>query len=465
MPARLQSAMLRWPRLLELWRMHVMARELDRVPARVRAEIDGHHLVGERLIAWAELAGGGFFLVIWVLTMGAFRPDGYVDPAPVILCLYMAFAAARLWLGRSGKLAGLPVSAFVLLDVSVLMALIVCLPITHGAPLAVALKHSAFSFLFLVIAVQALRFEPAYVIIAGTAAAALWTGLALAAALLGPPGTVTSSIDAYLAGPGVLPAAEFDRVAALLAFTGVLSLIVARGNTLLVRAVSTQAANTELARYFPPTLAEQITRAEREFVPGVAQTRAATMVFFDLRGFSAFAQHAEGREVLGLLAAYHALVVPIIRSHGGSVDKFLGDGILASFGAVHPSATHARDALEALIAAVDAGEASAEQSASAGLPSLTVNGAAASGEILFGAIGHKDRLEFTVIGDAVNVAAKLEKHTKAEHVPAIATATTYQLARAQGFVRALETRPDRQVEGLGSPIDLVVYSRAEGKAS
>jgi adenylate cyclase len=80
--------------------------------------------------------------------------------------------------------------------------------------------------------------------------------------------------------------------------------------------------------------------------------------------------------------------------------------------------------------------------------------------VIFGAIGDESRLEFTVIGDAVNLAAKLDKHSKAEQVRALTTAESYDLALAQGFstARPLERRPAPKVDGVAGPVDLAVIA-------
>ncbi len=92
--------------------------------------------------------------------------------------------------------------------------------------------------------------------------------------------------------------------------------------------------------------------------------------------------------------------------------------------------------------------------------SLRVNGAATAGPVVFAALGDEFRLEYTVIGDAVNLAAKLEKHNKVEATSALTTRGTYDLACIQGFSAAEQAtqRGGCQVAGVEKPTDLVVIA-------
>jgi adenylate cyclase len=140
------------------------------------------------------------------------------------------------------------------------------------------------------------------------------------------------------------------------------------------------------------------------------------------------------------------------------VDKFLGDGILASFGAARPSPTHAADALRAVDAVMAEARAWSEERIAKGMAPANVGAAASAGEVLFGAVGTAVRLEYTVIGDAVNLAAKLEKQNKAEKVRALTDAATYRLARRQGYAVEKEIRTARVVGGVEHPLDLAVLA-------
>ncbi|MGE0658844.1 MAG: adenylate/guanylate cyclase domain-containing protein, partial [Reyranellaceae bacterium] len=219
-------------------------------------------------------------------------------------------------------------------------------------------------------------------------------------------------------------------------------------------------AARDLAQFFDPGVASQITGADASLRPGHGEARDATILVVDIRGFTRLSTRLGPDDVVRLLEDYHARLCPIIQAHGGAIDKFLGDGILASFGAVARSATHAADALRATEALLAAGDAWSRERQTAGLASIAIGLAAASGSVLFGVIGDGTRLEYTVIGDAVNRAAKLETHNKIEGSAALTDAATMELARAQGYDGQRQARllPARSVAGIGEPIDLVALA-------
>jgi adenylate cyclase len=179
-------------------------------------------------------------------------------------------------------------------------------------------------------------------------------------------------------------------------------------------------------------------------------------VFVDMRGFTGASRTLSATALIELLREYQGLVVPIIHSHHGSIDKFLGDGILASFGAVVPDEHHAAHALRAVDAVMRAVDGWRAARAASNRTAPDVGAGIASGQVLFGVVGDGRRLEYTVIGDAVNLAAKLEKHNKVESTRALAAQTTYAQALAHGYVGMKSIRTARLVAGVAEPLDLVV---------
>jgi adenylate cyclase len=299
------------------------------------------------------------------------------------------------------------------------------------------------------------------VVLAGVCAALGWAAL-VAYALLQTGGmdVVTRDFVHYLTDNRVLIGAEIDKIVSILTVTAILAVVIARGRALLERSVAEGAAAYELSRFFSPEIAARITGAEVQVRIGEGQARDAAVLFTDIRGFTGFANAVAPDALMATLADYQARMVPLIQAQGGTIDKFMGDGIMATFGAAAPSAAYAADALRAVDAIMGEAGAWAAQREADGLPALRVGAACASGRVIFGAVGEETRLEFTVIGDAVNLAAKLEKHTKAEGVRALTDAATYAAACRQGYAPPAdhEHRPACTVEGLDVPVDVVVLA-------
>ena len=130
-----------------------------------------------------------------------------------------------------------------------------------------------------------------------------------------------------------------------------------------------------------------------------------TLMFLDVRDFTGFAERADPREVVSALNRLFECAVPIVRRHGGHVDKFIGDGFLAVFGTPRPSDDHADRALAAALEIAQAVEGMDDDQLQIG---IGLN----SGSVVAGSIGGADRLEFSVIGDAVNVASRVESATR-----------------------------------------------------
>ncbi len=149
-----------------------------------------------------------------------------------------------------------------------------------------------------------------------------------------------------------------------------------------------------------------------------------------------------------------------ILRQGGRIDKFLGDGIMATFGAVRPSETYAADALRAAAAVIAALDGLEDEFHDLGWTgAFRVGAAVASGAVTVGVVGTQERLEFTVIGNAVNLAAKLENANKDQRTRALTDLATFEAAKAQGYEpAALPRRAGVDIPGLSERMDLVVVA-------
>ncbi len=170
----------------------------------------------------------------------------------------------------------------------------------------------------------------------------------------------------------------------------------------------------------------------------VGEEVEVTILFLDIRGFTAFAERATAAEVVARLNAFYEVVVPLLVARGGHVNSFLGDGLLAVFGAPSRLDDHADRAVEAaldIVAAVGSGDG----------PRVPIGVGINTGRVVVGTIGGGGRLAYTVIGDAVNTASRVEAATRETGDDILVTqATCDRLTRDHGTFVA---RPPVDLKG------------------
>ena len=431
------------------------------LPERVRNTIRDQQDASEILIGWIQLGVVTLFGALYILAPKAFTQEVEFAPVPWVLGGYFVFTVIRLAVSLRRRTPQWLLYVSVVVDMALLFILIWSFHHQYMQPPSFYLKAPTLLYVFIFIALRALRFEVRFVVLAGIVAAAGWTLLALYA-VSGRDGMamITRDYVLYMTSNSVLIGAEIDKIVSILTVTAILAVAIGRARRLLVKAVVDGAAAHDLSRFFAPEIARQITASEQEVKAGEGQARDAAILFSDIRGFTVFAKTVKPDVLMRALADYQALIVPIIQKHGGSIDKFMGDGIMATFGAAVTAPTHAADALLAVEEIMRASADWNSRRLAEGQPELRVGAACVAGPIIFGAVGDATRLEYTVIGDAVNLAAKLEKHTKEEKVRALTDSRTYEAALAQGYrpYGNCERRPSRRIEGVDHPMDVVVLA-------
>jgi adenylate cyclase len=178
--------------------------------------------------------------------------------------------------------------------------------------------------------------------------------------------------------------------------------------------------------FVDPALAERVL-AEGTELGG--EEVEVTVIFLDIRDFTAFAERSSAREVVAELNRFYDYVVPLLAAHGGHANKFIGDGLLAVFGAPDRLPAHADRAVDAAIQI-------AQVVREAYGDSLRIGIGVNSGPVVSGTVGGGGRVEFTVIGDTVNTAARVEEATRETGDVILITEATRRLLREEhgGFV-------------------------------
>ena len=246
-------------------------RHSDRdLPPRVAAAIRGHQLQSEILIAWAQLLVGVTWASLYALAPKSAGATSMIEPVPFALGLYLAVSILRLILAYRGFAATWFLALSVLVDMAILMALIWSFHIQYEQPAAFYLKAPTLLYVFIFIALRALRFSAGFVLLAGVAAAIGWLLLlyyALATSTA-PDMGVTRDYVAYMTSNRILIGAEFDKVITILLSTAILAIALWRARRLLVQSVVEGQAHRDLGRFFAPEIAHQIVSAEQRIEAG-----------------------------------------------------------------------------------------------------------------------------------------------------------------------------------------------------
>jgi adenylate cyclase len=432
------------------------------LPPAVRTRIVALQDQSERLIGWIQFAIVVLFGVLYGLsrqTVPMGTPIWLLTPAAI--GAYFIATLIRLIMAYRIRMGFWLLAGSIAIDMALLYGLIWSFHLQYMQPASFYLKAPTQQYVYIFIALRALRFEVRYVVLAGIAAALGWLALVGYVVFADPHDTmITRNYVQYLTSNSVLLGAEVDKIVTIAAVTTILAFAIHGARRMMTQAVTGGVAQENLSRFFAPEIARQISREGDAISAGAGEARDAAILNLDVRGFTKLASTASPQEVMSVLADYQRRMVPIIQRHGGAIDKFLGDGIMATFGATRPQSDYAARGMAALEECMEAAAAWSAEQAAAARPPLTINGALASGRIIAGAVGDETRLEYTVIGDAVNLSAKLEKHNKVEGCRALALKETYDAACAQGYQPRGEHRALANVEvgGVATPVDLVAVA-------
>ncbi|MGI9382516.1 MAG: adenylate/guanylate cyclase domain-containing protein [Methyloligellaceae bacterium] len=308
---------------------------------------------------------------------------------------------------------------FVTLDV-VLLAFTLTVPspfadITFTSQLA--LRGSVFIYYFILLGVIAFSYRPRLMVWCGFVGAVSWVLAALRTAML--DGTTVYGFrlggsDAALAAlsdPSAFFIADrLQEIVVLIVVAWMLGLVMRRSRQLAERQITAERERANLARYFSPNIVDEIAKRDRPFAS--VREQPVAVLFADIVGFTKMAEAQQPSETIELLRGYHQRVERAVFDHGGTLDKFLGDGVMATFGTPETGPHDAYDALACARDIISVMEDWNRVLQLDGAPAIRVSIGLHYGPVVIGDLGSARRLELAVLGDTVNVASRLEHWTR-----------------------------------------------------
>lgn len=216
----------------------------------------------------------------------------------------------------------------------------------------------------------------------------------------------------------------------------------------------TEALRATMYRYLSQDLAEQLLESNNTQLGGAR--RFVSILFADIRSYTALTEQLAPEAVVALLNRYFESMVDVIFDHRGTLDKFIGDAIMAVFGSPIPQEDHAQQAVAAALSMQQQLIKFNQKQQQQGLSTIQIGIGINSDDVITGNIGSSKRMEFTAIGDGVNLTSRIESATKLYGCSIIISENTYKLCQETLWVRELDyvcvkgkRQPVRLYEVLG----------------
>ncbi len=414
---------------------------------------------GLRLGIWGRLIASALF-AIW--QTGAGSAIGSLTPL-IAIAGFAGLSALHLWLMARRLERTWHRYVIVAVDALALGWIAANAPLYQGGevPQIMVFRAYGVAYVFFFLAASTLSLSPGLVLFTGVSlVAALWG--AFLSIILGmertvswsdlPPGYTAADYIALLTDPDFTGTGNrIEESLFLLASAAILALATQRARALVRAEAEAQAARVNLARYVPPDLVEDLAAQSEPFGP--VRRQQATILFVDLVGFTTFAENRDPAEVIDFLRIFHARVAEEVFAHRGTLEDFIGDEVLAVFGT---PAVRDDDAARAIACADSIRRSIADWNADRlgrGEEPVRIGIGLHTGEVVVGTTGTERRLKFTVIGDTVNIASRLQGATRVEACEAL-----YSLATLRAANRAdadlVNARPI-QIRGISTGISAV----------
>jgi adenylate cyclase len=390
----------------------------------------------------------------------------------VMLGLFALIGWAQVRVGRVG--VSRPELALLFCDLA-LLTFIAVVPNPFSSvhwPAATQYHFGNFIYFFVILSVATLAYSWRTVIAVGTWTSVLWMlGMAwvwwqpdrdpeLTARIAAAIGS-DQRLFQLISPSSIVFGARIQEIVVFMIVAVTLAVAVRRSNDLLIRHTAVERERGNLARYFSPNVVEELSKHDEPLKQ--VRTQNVAVLFVDIVGFTAFADARTPEEVVRTLREFHALMEQEVFRHNGTLDKYLGDGLMATFGTPFAGEADASNALRCAQAMMAAANRWSGEREAAGEAPIRVSFGLHYGPVVLGDIG-LTCLEFAVIGSTVNAASRLEALTRAFDCALVASDDLVRRAKAElgsadPVFRPLMAQTPQAIRGLEHPIAIWTQSR------
>lgn len=405
-------------------------------------------------------------LAFW--TLATQKTGGTLFYGLSVVTLFAASGFAYAWLTPRMRNSWSLGYALVTAD-ALLLSIMLVVPNPFDAaaiPPPMMLRGEGFLYFFVLLGLVALSYSPGLVLWFGLVGSLGRAGaiavIALDSRARVDPGLFFSPLSgeerlaAYLDPWFVDLVAQAHNILLLLIVSGTLALIVSRSRRLVLRQAIVERERANLARYFSPTMIDEL--AETDVPLGETRRQDVAVLFADIVGFTALAAQRTPEQVIALLRDFQGRMEGCAFAHRGTVDKYIGDAVMVTFGTPYPSGDDARRALACAHAMLDAVAEWNRQRIAADEPPIRIGIGIHYGPAVLGDIGSKRRLEFAVVGDTVNVASRIENLTRTLGVDLLVSDSFLTRARQEGAdVSAFADLGPQSLRGREEPVRVWGY--------
>jgi adenylate cyclase len=415
------------------------------------------------MVASAARSGAVLVVLAWLAYANPERGLAYAWVLGTA-SVFLVTGLAQLWLYARAIAPPAAPYAFVFVD-SLLLASVLLAPnpfATTAVPPAMPLRFAGFLYFFVLLMQMAFSFRPRLLVWSTLCGIGAWT-LGFLTILYGadivtdPPGADMRMRLATYFAPNYVSHLKFQTEVIVFLVVGAgLALLVRRSRALVTERAEAERERGNLARYFSPKVVDVL--AERDEPLGRVRRQPVGVLFADLVGFTTLAEEMTPEDVMAMLRAFHGRMEEEVFRHGGCLEKFIGDALLATFGVPDVGKRDATDTLacaRGMLAALDAWN---DERAKDGLPPMRMGLGVHYGQVVAGDIGSQRSMAFATVGDTTNVTSRLQALTRDLDATLVVSGALVAAVEREdadvALLQGLKSRGPHTLRGRDAPIDL-----------